>query len=129
MCQVSYYVSKYDDVIVIENDHKQYNSSTENVTFGCSTNARDSSLATCTVNISTSLHSGSLKYKLCVVYNASASSMQCSKDITINVTENNSGESLIFPHSIIIILYLNHSPTYKFPLSLSLVFTQTLGAL
>ena len=90
MCHISNY-SKYAEVIVVENDRTLFKKSTKDLSFGCLPNVPDSSSATCTVNVSTSLHSGQLHYKLCVGYNSSVphtTALQCSKDITINITES-----------------------------------------
>ena len=92
LCQLSNY-SAYVEVVVVENDHAMFNKSTNELGFGCWANMPDTSSATCTVNISTSHHSGKLHYKLCVGYNASVphhSQLQCSDDITISITEGSS---------------------------------------
>ena len=86
VCQVSNY-SEYVVVVIVENDSTEY---TNEVELGCVANGPDTSLATCTVNISTSQHSGSLMYTLCVGLNASVhhrtTQLQCSDDIAVTIT-------------------------------------------
>ena len=91
VCNVSNY-SDYTEVVVVENDHIVLNKSTKQLSFGCQANVPDTSLATCTVNISISHHPGSLKYKLCVGYNSlvlhNKTPLQCSDDVTVNTTRS-----------------------------------------
>ena len=95
VCHISNY-SKYAEVIVVENDRTLFNKSTKQLSFGCQPNVPDSSTATCTVTVSTSLHSGQLHYKLCVGYNSSVPHdilPQCSEDITIDITRSSGKDS------------------------------------
>lgn len=82
VCRISNY-SEYDEVVVVENDRILFNKSTKGLHFGCWPNVPDPSIATCTVNVSTS---GKASYKLCVGYNSSVlhkTKLQCSRDIII----------------------------------------------
>ena len=84
VCHISNY-SDYAKVVVVENDHI-FNKSSKQLSFGCQVDVTDSSLATCTVNVSTSHHSRKLQYKLCVGYNSSVPhkrELQCSDNIIV----------------------------------------------
>ena len=89
-CRVTNY-SEYTEVVVVENNQTLFNKSTNEVSFGCWPNVPDPSIATCTVNVSTSLYSGKLHYKLCVGYNSSVphkTKLQCSHDIIVSSIES-----------------------------------------
>ena len=91
VCRISNY-SKYDAVVVVENDRILFNKSTKGLSFGCWPNVPDPSIATCTVNIS---HSGKASYKLCVGYNSSVphkTKLQCSRDIIITSLNKSYGK-------------------------------------
>jgi hypothetical protein len=96
VCQVSNY-SEFVRVSVVENDKKQYNKSTEDLSFGCEAGVVNLP-ATCTVNISTSsLPSGKREYRLCAGYNGSvahAPPPKCSDNIKITVSGNSGSENL-----------------------------------
>ena len=83
-CHLSNY-SDYVHVVVMEKNGREYNESTEGVTFGCEAQVSDRSLATCTVSIFSSGHSGKTQFRLCAGYNSSVvthtTQLQCSEDI------------------------------------------------
>ena len=84
VCHISNY-SDYAKVVVVEND-QIFNKSSKQLSFGCHVDVTDPSLATCTVNVSTSHHSRKLQYKLCVGYNSSVphkTALQCSDNIIV----------------------------------------------
>ena len=96
VCQLSNY-SEYVEVVVVEGNHTQYNKSTNDLSFSCSPNKPNPSFATCTVNISTSLHSGKLQYRLCVGYNATVqihSRLQCSDNVAVTINSSKSSKLL-----------------------------------
>ena len=91
-CQLSNY-SDYVQVVVVEDDRTEYNESTQGVLFGCEAHAQDRSQATCTVSISSSLHSGKRDYQLCAGYNDSVvhqTPLQCSDTITVTFSGTSS---------------------------------------
>ena len=92
-CQISNY-SDYVHVVVMERNGREYNESTEGVTFGCEAQVSDRSLATCTVSISPSGHSGKRQFRLCAGYNSSVAThttqLQCSEDIVVTFTSTSS---------------------------------------
>ena len=84
-CQLSNY-SDYVQVVVVEDNRREYNESTRNLSFSCEAHVQDRSQATCTVTISSSAHSGKRDYQLCAGYNdsvASTTPLQCSDTITV----------------------------------------------
>ena len=85
-CQISNY-SDYVHVVVVENNRREYNESTQNLSFSCEAHAQDRLQATCTVTISPSAHSGKRDYQLCAGYNDSVASttpkFHCSDRITL----------------------------------------------
>jgi hypothetical protein len=81
-CHISNY-SDYVQVVVVEDDRIEYNESTRDLSFGCEAHAQDRSQATCTVGISSSLHSGKRDYQLCAGYNFTTSQLHCSDRITV----------------------------------------------
>lgn len=95
MCHLSNY-SEYVEAVVVKDNRTVYNISTEEIGFTCWPNHPvnpGSPLGTCTVNISTSLHSGSLQYKVCVGLNASVehrTGFHCSGDIAVLITQSSS---------------------------------------
>jgi hypothetical protein len=79
-CHISNY-SDYVQVVVVEDDRIEHNESTRDISLGCEAHAQDRSQATCTVSISSSLHSGKRDYQLCAGYNDSQ--LHCSGRITV----------------------------------------------
>jgi hypothetical protein len=95
-CHISNY-SDYVQVVVVEDDRIEYNESTRDLSFGCEAHAQDRSQATCTVGISSSLHSGKRDYQLCAGYNDSVvhtTPLRCSDTITVTFSGTSNTQSL-----------------------------------
>ena len=75
--------SDYVQVVVVEDNRIEYNESTRDLSFGCEAHTQDRSQVTCTVGISSSLHSGKRDYQLCAGYNFTTSQLHCSDRITV----------------------------------------------
>ena len=110
-CRISNY-SQYIEVVVVENNQTLFNKSTNEVSFSCRPNVPDPSMATCTVNVSTSLYTGKLHYKLCVGYNSSVphkTKFQCSHDIVVSSTEGYGKEIEVYITQIEVVWLVKQS--------------------